>query len=186
MAIAKSESILESRDGSFAVPSQSRKDVRYEVKALGNEWVCTCPDFFNRADSIAACKHIHPVRFWIASRVELEQKPQSKVFAEDSIQCERCGSIRVIKFGTRKNKPEMITLTLDLYFSNMSLAKIARSLNDNFGMNLGGASVYRWVNKYVPTISEYVNSLAPQLSDTWQADELFVKMKGARKSRRGR
>lgn len=27
-------------------------------------------------------------------------------------------------------------------------------------------------------ISEYVNSLAPTLSETWQADELFVKMKG--------
>ena len=27
-------------------------------------------------------------------------------------------------------------------------------------------------------ISEYANTLSPQLSETWHADELFVKMKG--------
>lgn len=40
------------------------------------------------------------------------------------------------------------------------------------------AIVYRWIQTYVPRISECVNSLTPQLSETWQADELFVKMKG--------
>lgn len=37
--------------------------------------------------------------------------------------------------------------------------------------------MYRWIQKFVPKISEYANSPTPQLSDTWQADELFVKMK---------
>jgi transposase-like protein len=45
---------------------------------------------------------------------------------------------------------------------------------------LGEASIYRWVKKYVGIISEYVNSLNPQLSETWHADELFVKVKGGR------
>ncbi len=45
-------------------------------------------------------------------------------------------------------------------------------------MNLGKSTVYRWIETFVPKISEYVNSLKPQLSDTWHADELFVKMKG--------
>ena len=65
-----------------------------------------------------------------------------------------------------------------MYFSGMSFNKIARTLNDNLDMNLGAASIYRWVKRYVPQISEYVNGLTPQLSDTWQADEVFVKMKG--------
>lgn len=77
-----------------------------------------------------------------------------------------------------KYSPEMVSLTLDLYFSGMSLRKIARAVNDQFGLNLGAASVYLWIQRYVPMVSEYVNSLAPQLSDTWHADELFVKMKG--------
>ena len=43
--------------------------------------------------------------------------------------------------------------------------------------------MYRWIERFVPQISEYVNSLTPQLSETWQADELFVKMKGGIKEK---
>ena len=71
----------------------------------------------------------------------------------------------------------MVSLTLDLYFSGTSLAKTARILNNQFDMKLGKITIYRWIQKFVPKISEYVNSLSPQLSETWHADELFVKMK---------
>ena len=205
MEIAEKGVISENADGSFSVPSQT-SNASYEVRIMGEAWVCNCPDFENRADSIEMCKHAFAVKFWIASRVEVQAQPMPKVFAEDSIQCVKCGSIRVIKFGVRKDKqtfrcndcqarftpslikkarysPETITLTLDLYFSGMSYNKIARALNDNFDMNLGSASVYRWVNRFVPQISDYVNSLAPQLSDTWHADELFVKMKDGERER---
>ena len=144
------------------------------------------------------CKHAFAVRFWIASRVEIQEQPKPQVFAADAIQCVKCGSIRVVKYGSNAGKqvfkcrdcgrkfrhvltpktrysPETITLTLDLYFSGLSLRKIARTLNDHFDMNLGNATVYRWIQTYVPQISEYANSLSPQLSDTWHADELFVR-----------
>jgi transposase-like protein len=39
------------------------------------------------------------VKFWIASKVELQSWPKPKVFSEDPIQCEKCGSIRVVKYG---------------------------------------------------------------------------------------
>ncbi len=200
LAIAKSATITENADGSFSVPSQSREGVFYTVKTINAEWVCDCPDFQNRADEIDSCKHAFAVKFWIASRVELQAKPKPKVFADDAVQCP-CGSIRVIRFGHANGKqtfrcqdcgkrfreglikkahysPETITLTLDLYFSGLSLRKITRTLNDHFDMNLGKSTVYRWIEGFVPRISEYVNSLTPELSDTWQADELFVKMKG--------
>jgi transposase-like protein len=86
------------------------------------------------------------VKFWIASKVELQSWPKPKVFSEDPIQCEKCGSIRVVKYGHSDGKqvfkcrdcgkkfregllkktrytPETITLTLDLYFSGLSLRK---------------------------------------------------------------
>lgn len=204
LAIAKSATITENEDGSFSVPSQSREDVLYTVKVFGGEWVCDCPDFQNRADEIDSCKHAFAVKFWVASRVELEAKPKPKVFAEDSVQCVKCGSIRVIRFGNYNGKQlfkckdcrtkfregllkksryttETIALTLDLYFSGMSLRKITRTLNDHFDLTMGATTVYDWIQRFVPQISEYVNSLTPQLSDTWQADELFVKMKGGEK-----
>jgi transposase-like protein len=119
------------------------------------------------------------------------------------IPCTQCGSIRVIKYGfdcskqtyyckdckhkfrqpslVRKSKytPELITLTLDLYFSGLSLRKIARSVNDHFGVEVNYSTIYDWIQKYIPLISDYVNALTPQLSETWHADELFVRMKGS-------
>lgn len=199
--IAKSSVISENPDGSFSVPSQSNREIVYQVKIIGQVWVCECPDFMNRADQIETCKHVFAVKFWIASRVELQAMPKPKVFSEDSIQCAKCGSIRVIRFGNYNEKQlykckdcrtkfregllkksryttETIALTLDLYFSGMSLRKITRTLNDHFDLTIGATTVYDWIQRFVPQISEYVNSLSPQLSDTWQADELFVKMKG--------
>jgi transposase-like protein len=201
LEISKRSPITENEDGSFTVPSLTSEGVSYTVKAFGDAWTCTCPDFVNRNEEIEACKHIFGVRFWIAARTELQNQPKPKVFAEDAVQCDRCGSIRVTHYGKTPTKqvywckdcshkftpsllkkvkyaPEMITLTLDLYFSGLSLRKIARTVNDHFGQNLGKSSIYRWIQVYVPKVSEYVNSLAPQLSDTWHADELFVKMKG--------
>lgn len=76
-----------------------------------------------------------------------------------------------------KYSPETVSLYLDLYFSGMSPRKIARTLNNHLDMKIGQASIYRWIQKYIPKISEYVNSLSTQLSETWHMDELFVHMK---------
>jgi transposase-like protein len=200
--IAKEETILENSDGSFSVPSQSVEEIVYLVRFLDGKFTCNCLDFRERAEKIGeACKHVHAVRFWVASQTFLKENPKPQIFAKDSIQCEKCGSIRVVKFGHSDGKqiykckdcskkfrepsllnkahysPETVTLTLDLYFSGMSLRKIARTVSDNFGEDLSYTTIYSWIQKYIPKISEYANSLAPQLSDTWHGDELFVKMR---------
>jgi transposase-like protein len=205
LAIAKANGITENPDGSFSVPSQTLDAISYTVINFGGVWVCDCPDYQNRADSIEACKHILGTRFWIAARVELQQKPKPKVFADDALQCAECGSIRVIHFGSSHGKPafkckdcgkrfrkqslikgsryspEMVSLTLDLYFSGTSLRKIARIVNDHFGTEMGKSSIYRWIQTFIPRISEYVNTLSPELTSSWHADEVFVKMKGGEK-----
>ncbi|MDG6983554.1 MAG: IS1/IS6 family transposase [Nitrososphaerota archaeon] len=201
LEIAKHASIAEMEDGSFEVPSQTDRAVSYGVRVIGQTWACDCPDFVNRADRIDACKHVFAVKFWIAARVELRNEPKPKVFAEDAVQCDKCGSIRVIRYGKTPTKqtywckdcshkftpsllkksrysPETVSLTLDLYFSGMSLRKISRTLSDHLGTRMSAATIYRWIQKFVPKISEYANTLTPQLSETWHADELFVKMRG--------
>ena len=195
------KTICENPDGSFSVPSQTVEEIAYTVKLLGKEYSCNCPDFSQRHEEIGICKHIHAVKFWIASQTYLkEQSPIPKVFSDDSTQCDKCGSIRVIKYGIVAHKqnylckdckhkfvpslikksrftPELVSLTLDLYFSGTSLRKIARIVSDHTGYKLGATTVYDWIQKFIPKISEYVNSLSPQLSDTWHGDELFVAMK---------
>jgi hypothetical protein len=69
------KSITENADGSFVVPSQT-SDKTYEVRLLGDRFVCTCPDFEYR--EIDACKHIHAVKLWIAVRTQLQNEPQPR------------------------------------------------------------------------------------------------------------
>ncbi len=209
LVICEQNRITENQNGSFSVPSQSKEGLAYEVRLLGQSWVCSCPDFETRADQIEACKHALAVKLWIAARVEIQQKPKPKVFADDAVQCGKCGSIKVIRFGNSHGRqafkcndcghrfreqalirgsrytPEVVSLTLDLYFSGMSLRKIARTVNSQFGTEMGATSIYRWIETFVPKISEYVNSLTPQLSETWQADEVFVKMRGGETAKGG-
>jgi transposase-like protein len=202
LAIAKMNVITENADGSFSVPSQTVGEIAYLVKLMDDSYSCNCPDFVQRHAEIQACKHIHAVKFWVAARVELREEPKPKVFADDATLCPKCGSIRVIHFGSTYGKksfkckdcqhrfresalvkgsrysPEMVSLTLDLYFSGTSLRKIARIVNNHFGTMMGKSSIYRWIETFVPRISEYANSLTPELSDAWHADEVFLDMKG--------
>ena len=130
---------------------------------------------------------------------QLQDEPKPQVFSKDAIQCDKCGSIRVTKYGKSANKqvfkckdfqhkfreltllkkvkfsPELITLTLDLYFSGLSLRKVARNINDHFNIDVNFSTIYTWIQRYIPVISNYVNSLKPQLGSEWHADELFVK-----------
>jgi transposase-like protein len=190
--ISKEGSIVRNNENSFTVHSQTFANKQYEVQVLESIWVCNCPDFEYR--KIECCKHIYGVKLW------LENQP--KIFADDAIQCDQCGSIRVMRYGTYKEKqvykckdcqhkfkepsllkglkfdPEIVTFALDLYFSGLSLRKVARNINDHFELDLSFSTVYSWIQKYIPRISENVNSLIPQLSNQWHVDELFVKMKG--------
>jgi transposase-like protein len=205
MAITETSRISENEDGSFAVPSQTGKDTVYNVRIIDNKFVCNCPDFIFR--KVDTCKHGYACKFWIATNTYLQNKPKPKVFAEDSIQCDRCGSIKVICYGKNADKQifyckdcqhkfrettlikkskynaELVTLTLDLYFSGLSLRKIARNVNDHFDLELDYSTIYKWIKRYVPIISEYVNSLTPQVSKTWHADELFVNMRGGKSTK---
>jgi putative transposase len=194
------KNIVENADGSFAVPSQTGSKV-YEVRLIQSTWVCTCPDFEFRG--VEACKHIFAVRMQIAAKTYLKEEPKPKVFAEDAMPCDKCGSIRTMKYGTYGSKqmyfckdckhkfrepsvlkkvkftPELITLTLDLYFSGLSLRKISRNVSDHFKVDVNYSTIYTWIQRYIPRISEYVNTLTPQLSKEWHADELFVRMRGS-------
>jgi putative transposase len=35
-----------------------------------------------------------------------------------------------------------------------------------------------WIKKYTKLMKDYIENLMPNVSDTWTADELYVKIKG--------
>lgn len=39
-------------------------------------------------------------------------------------------------------------------------------------------AILKWIRKYTKIVNQYVDSLMPQLSDTWLADEMMINIKG--------
>lgn len=46
------------------------------------------------------------------------------------------------------------------------------------GVQVSHQTVYNWIDKYTELMQRYLDKITPQLSDTWRADELFLKVKG--------
>lgn len=200
LEISEHGRITENQDGSFSVPSQTGNGKVYRVSLLHNEWLCDCPDFYYRH---VTCKHVYATKFFLTVKHYVENEiPEPKVLAEDAIQCVRCGSIRVMKYGHDSGKqvfkccdcgkkfreqsllkkarynPEVIIVTLDLYFKGLSLRKISDHLKQFYELDVPFQTVWKWLDKYVRLLNQYVSSLTPQLSGKWHEDEMKIKAKG--------
>lgn len=192
--------LMENEDGSFWIRSQNDSDKVYRVALIHNEWTCECPDFFYRH---VVCKHVYAVKFWVAVNHYIkEEVPRPKVLADDAIPCLRCGSIRVMRYGKSGEKqvfkckdcgkkfreqslirkaryePEIITVTLDLYFKGISLRKISDHLKQFYQLEVPFQTVWKWLDKYVRIMNRYVSTLVPQLTGKWNEDEMAIKVKG--------
>jgi transposase-like protein len=76
-----------------------------------------------------------------------------------------------------KHNPQGITTAMQLYFSGESLRNTAKSLR-LIGVHVSHKTVFCWIKKYVNLMENYLNQIKPQVSDTWRADEMFLKIKG--------
>jgi transposase-like protein len=76
-----------------------------------------------------------------------------------------------------KHNPQGITAAMQLYFSGESLRNTAKSLR-LIGVEVSHKTVYCWIKKYVELMEKYLNQIKPQASETWRADEMFLKIKG--------
>jgi len=76
--------------------------------------------------------------------------------------------------------PQVVTMTLDLYYKGVSLRGIQDHLNQIFNVQLNShATILNWIKKYEGLISEYIKTLKPELSGQWNADEMKVKFNGS-------
>ena len=66
-------------------------------------------------------------------------------------------------------------MAMQLYFSGESLRNTARSL---IGVEVSYRTVLNWINKYTALIEKYLDKITPNVSDTWRADALFLKVRG--------
>jgi transposase-like protein len=199
-AIAQSSGQVKRLDDcTYTVKSQSHNG-EYTVSKSGNEWVCSCPDNTYRH---LICKHIFAVDYSSQLR---SQVAVNRVIQEVNVQnCQFCGSTNLKKDGIRKNKsgniqkfycrecqhyftinigfermkhnPQAITSAMQLYFSGESLRNTQKSLK-LLGVEVSHKTVFMWIKKYVGLMKDYADRITPNVSDTWRADELYVKVRG--------
>ena len=202
-AIAQVEGAVRRIDETtYIVKSQSGKG-EYHIVLGELGWICPCPDAAFRG---VKCKHIFGVEF---SQKLRERVVKPTVIQPIEIQgCPRCRSDHVKRDGIRRNKsgdiqkfkchdcgawftinlgfekmhatPQMITAAMQLYFSGESLRNTQKFLRLQ-GLNVSHVAVLKWIRKYVALMDKYLAQITPQVSDTWRADEMYVKFKGNRK-----
>src|SRR3989442_12814681 len=66
---------------------------------------------------------------------------------------------------------------MQLYFNGEALRNVSDSLR-LVGAKVSHQTIYNWIRKYTGLMQKYVEKIIPNVSDTWRADELFLKVKG--------
>jgi transposase-like protein len=183
----------------YTVQSQSGNG-EYAVTKIDGEWICECPD--NRYRQVK-CKHLFAVELSQSIRKEVIVR---RIFPIENLsECIYCGSNNIVKNGVRKNKsgnirvflcrdcnrkftfnigfekmkhnPQAITSAMQLYFSGESLRNTMKSLR-LLGVEVSYQTISNWIKKYVNLMKSYVETITPNVSDTWRADEIYLKVKG--------
>jgi transposase-like protein len=140
----------------------------------------------------------------LSKKLEEDHKEKSIFIASlnEGIACKFCGSSKIIKYGKANNKqvyfckscarkfvpnqgfegikydPRVVTTTLDLYFKDVSLRKIADHLKQCYSIEIDDSTVYRWIRKYTEIIQAYVATLELELGDIWHTGEMKIKIRG--------
>ncbi len=80
-------------------------------------------------------------------------------------------------FYKMKNKPELITMAIDMYLSNLSSRKMRNQIKRHSLGNVSHQTILVWVRKYVLKVNDFINKLNPSLSGKIYADETEVRRK---------
>ena len=193
-------------ENAYRVKSQSGNG-SYLVARKGEDWTCECPDFVNRQVACkhiyATYFSLNFREHVTAKNLDLTTEPVEAI----SEKCGLCDSTHIQKWGYRYNgngrtqrfkcmdcshrwdakidgfermrsNPHAITVALDLYFKGVSLRKVVDHLKQFERVNVSYVAVYKWVQKYVALMKDYVDTLHPELSRVFHADETKVNVRG--------
>jgi len=207
MIAEEPNAIIKQGERFYKVASQNGHGMYDVTEKENGGWLCTCPDFTYRSvyagGQISRCKHIIACQI----RDQIREKVRENVIIApvEVDSCLFCHGKNLKKFGLRHNRygdiqrflcadchrtfsmnlgfermkhnPQGITMAMQLYFSGESLRNTARSLR-LIGVQVSYRTVLNWINKYTALMEKYLDKITPQVSDTWRADELFLKVKG--------
>jgi transposase-like protein len=199
MIVEKQDQVMRVDETSYKVASQSR-DLSYDVVRTDKGWTCTCFDHHYRqvrCKHIIACQICEQLRQKVRENVVIRPiEITACVFCHGSdlkryglrhnkygdlqrflcVTCQKTFSVNV-GFERMKHNPQGITMAMQLYFSGESLRNTSRSLR-LIGVQVSYRTVLNWINKYTVLMEKYLDKITRQVSDTWRADEIFLKVKG--------
>ena len=203
--IAKGDQPRRIGEGVYELPSQSGSGY-YKLTKRNAGYECTCPDYVNRHEEVGDCKHVNALRLWLKAKEETErtdifEAPKTALSFEH---CRFCNSVDLLRWGYRKTRngkkpmfkcrtcrkrfvvdegflkgrfdPKIVTLALDLYYRGAPLRKVTQHIAQFYGIKVNQTTVLRWIRKFGQLLEDYTNSLEPQLSGVWNADEMKTKM----------
>jgi putative transposase len=106
-----------------------------------------------------------------------------KVKGEQVFKCKACGHrfTNSSEFPKMRTESRIISLALDLYFEGLSVRKIQTQIEKIFGVHSSQMTVWKWIMKYSKLVSEFVETLKPQLLGIYKVDETAIKCKGVQK-----
>ncbi|MEK6879958.1 MAG: DDE-type integrase/transposase/recombinase, partial [Nanoarchaeota archaeon] len=91
--------------------------------------------------------------------------------------CERT-FIQDLGFWKMKNSPQIITMSIDMYLSNLSSRKMRNQLKRHLLHKISHVSILDWVRKYILRVHNYVEKLGYNLGDSFYADETEIDCRG--------
>lgn len=198
---ANQDQVFRVADGFYRVKSQSTPRY-YDVNSTSIGWKCNCPDHKFRGTK---CKHIWAVAISLGLRELAKRSIVLEPILVTVTACPSCNSPNIKKSGIRHNKcgdiqryackdcskifsfnlgfermkhnPRGITMAMQLYFSGESLRNTQRSLR-LLGVEVSHQTVANGIGKYTAMMKAYVDNIKPDVSSTWRADEIWIKVKG--------
>lgn len=134
----------------------------------------------------------------------MTSEKNNKNLSEKKIRCRYCKSKNFVKKGFRKTENRgkiqkffckecnkfftndegffrmryshtTITLSIDMYLSNLSSRKMRNQLKRHFSIKASHQTILNWIYKYVVKVHNYVEKLGYNLGKGFYADETFIR-----------
>jgi len=91
--------------------------------------------------------------------------------------CKDCQKYFTIDDGFKgmRTNPKTITMSIDMYLSNLSSRKMRNQLRRHFGVKRSHQTILNWIYKYVMKVHNFVEKLGYNLGNDFYADETMIK-----------
>ncbi len=94
--------------------------------------------------------------------------------------CKLCNYRFVVDDGfyRMRNNENIITLSIDMYISNLSSRKMRNQLSRHLNTKISHMSILDWVRRYTLKISKFVDTLKYNMGNSFYADETLIDCEG--------